>query len=96
MPGQTTMFLSITQAMASINRIFRKDIGFPVDASTESTINYISNTEIRDFLAGVKSKHTLLVADACFSGDIFRGKTLTIPYEKLYSLLQQSILKIFT
>lgn len=71
------------------------DKGFwvPVDAAAKSISKYISNEDIRAFLTGIKSKHTLLVTDACFSGDIFRGKTMTIPYEnstkyysKMYSL----------
>jgi len=33
-------------------------------------------------MGGIKSKHTLLISDACFSGDIFRGNTLTIPFEE--------------
>ncbi len=53
----------------------------PVDATTSSVSNYISNADIQTFLAGIKSKHTLLVSDACFSGDIFRGKTEYLPYE---------------
>jgi hypothetical protein len=59
------------------------DKGFwvPVDASSKSISRYISNEDIKSFLTGIHSKHTLLVTDACFSGDIFRGKTMTIPYE---------------
>lgn len=53
----------------------------PVDAATMSTSNFISNNDIQTFLSGIKSKHTLLIADACFSGDIFRGKTVSVPYE---------------
>ncbi|MGC9471166.1 MAG: caspase family protein [Bacteroidales bacterium] len=53
----------------------------PYDATTESVSNYISNNDIQTFLGGIRSKHTLLVADACFSGDIFRGKTVSIPFE---------------
>jgi len=53
----------------------------PIDATTLSTENFISNNDIQTFLSGIKSKHTLLIADACFSGDIFRGKTVSIPYE---------------
>ncbi|MCX6301381.1 MAG: caspase family protein [Bacteroidia bacterium] len=71
------------------------DKGFwvPIDASSKTISKYISNEDIRSFLSGINSKHTLLVTDACFSGDIFRGKTMTIPYEnstkyyqKVYSL----------
>lgn len=70
-----------------------KGFWVPVDATTSSMTKYVSNEDIKAFLNGIKSKHTLLVADACFSGDIFRGKSLTIPYEnstkyyhKMYSL----------
>jgi hypothetical protein len=71
------------------------DKGFwvPIDATSKSISKYISNEDIRSFLSGIHSKHTLLVTDACFSGDIFRGKTMTIPYDnstkyyqKVYSL----------
>lgn len=53
----------------------------PVDARSASTSQYISNSDLKAFLGGIKSKHTLLVADACFSGDIFRGSTITVPFE---------------
>jgi hypothetical protein len=77
------------------------DKGFwvPADASSKSIAKYISNEDIRSFLTGIHSKHTLLVTDACFSGDIFRGKTMTIPYEnttkyysKMYSLSSRKAL----
>ena len=53
----------------------------PVDAISTSTSQFISNSDIQTFLGGIKSRHTLLVSDACFSGDIFRGETRTIPFE---------------
>jgi hypothetical protein len=54
----------------------------PVDAETQSTSKYISNSDIQTYINGIKSKHTLLVSDACFSGDIFRGNTLSVPFEE--------------
>ena len=59
------------------------DKGFwvPVDATSNTTAQYISNSDIQTFLAGIDSKHTLLISDACFSGDIFRGKTVSVPFE---------------
>jgi uncharacterized repeat protein (TIGR01451 family) len=77
------------------------DKGFwvPFDASSKSVSKYISNEDIRSFLTGIHSKHTLLITDACFSGDIFRGKTMTIPYDnstkyyqKVYSLTSRKAL----
>lgn len=58
-----------------------KGFWVPVDAKSNSVSNYISNSDIQSFLSGIKSKHTLLVSDACFSGDIFRGKTEYLPFE---------------
>lgn len=71
---------------------FKKELnkGFwvPADAQTASVSAYISNSDLQTFLGGIKSKHTLLVSDACFSGDIFRGNTVTIKMdspEKYYA-----------
>jgi hypothetical protein len=64
---------------------FKKELNkgywVPVDAKSNSTAQFISNSEIQTFLAGIPSKHTLLVSDACFSGDIFRGTVASIPFE---------------
>ncbi|GAG76867.1 unnamed protein product, partial [marine sediment metagenome] len=75
------------------NEEMERGFWIPFDATSKSFTKYISNEDIKSFLSGIKSKHTLLVADACFSGDIFRGKTITIPFEnstkyyhKIYSL----------
>lgn len=59
-----------------------KGFWVPVDASTNSTTAYISNSDIQTFLGGIQGRHTLLVSDACFSGDIFRGNTLSVPFEE--------------
>jgi hypothetical protein len=71
---------------------FKKELnkGFwvPVDAQTASVSAYISNSDLQTFLGGIKSKHTLLVSDACFSGDIFRGNTVPVKMdspEKYYA-----------
>ena len=70
-----------------------KGFWVPVDAQTSSISIYISNSDIQTFLGSINSKHTLMVSDACFSGDIFRGKTSSVPfenaekyYQKVYSL----------
>ena len=64
---------------------FKKELNkgywVPSDAKSASTSQFISNSEIQTFLAGIPSKHTLLVSDACFSGDIFRGTVASVPFE---------------
>ncbi len=48
----------------------------PVDASLDSKANWLSNSTIRDYLRGIKSKHTLLITDACFSGGILKERAV--------------------
>jgi hypothetical protein len=65
---------------------YKKDLnrGFwvPADAEGSSTAKYISNSDIQTYINGIKSLHTLLISDACFSGDIFRGNTVSTPFEE--------------
>lgn len=64
---------------------FKKEMnkGFwvPSDANSNAMSQFVSNNDIQTFLSGINSKHTLLISDACFSGDIFRGTTSSIPFE---------------
>lgn len=46
----------------------------PSDAKKANTANWMRNTTIRDYLRTVDTKHTLLIADACFSGGIFKSR----------------------
>jgi uncharacterized caspase-like protein len=70
------------------NKALNKGYWVPADAQTTSISAYISNSDLQTFLSGIKAKHTLLVSDACFSGDIFRGNTVTVKMdspEKYYT-----------
>ncbi len=46
----------------------------PSDAAMDSKAQWLSNSTLRDYLGGIKSKHTLLIADACFSGGILKER----------------------
>ena len=51
----------------------------PVDATLDDFSMYVSNSTIRDFLNGIDTHHTLLLADSCFSGSLFatgEGKSI--------------------
>lgn len=61
---------------------FNRGFWVPVDARSNSMSELISNNDITTLLSGIKSKHTLLVSDACFSGDILRGDVMVIPFEE--------------
>lgn len=47
----------------------------PKDARLNNPANWISNGDIRDFIRGIKTQHTLLISDACFSGAILRMRS---------------------
>lgn len=47
----------------------------PANASKKSRAEWLSNSTIRDYINGIRSKHTLLLADACFSGGIFKTRS---------------------
>ncbi len=47
----------------------------PSDADMEYELNLISNSQVVDFLKSIRSKHTLLISDACFSGSIFKTRS---------------------
>ena len=54
-----------------------KDFGFwlPSDAKPPSRSAWIANSTIKDYIGAIKSKHTLLVTDACFGGSIFKTRS---------------------
>jgi hypothetical protein len=63
-------------------KALNKGFWVPVDAKSNSIADFISNSDVKTFLSGIPSKHTLLISDACFAGDIFRGKsTESIPFD---------------
>jgi len=47
----------------------------PSDATFDNESNWISNSDIRDRIRSINTKHTLLIADACFSGGIFQARS---------------------
>jgi uncharacterized caspase-like protein len=42
----------------------------PRDAQADKRSKWISNSTIRDYIKGIKTRHTLLISDACFSGGL--------------------------
>jgi hypothetical protein len=68
------------------------DIGFwlPSDAKKSSKVAWFRNSTLRDYLKEIKSKHTLLISDACFAGSILKTRTgftdASLAINKLYDL----------
>ncbi|MDA0193956.1 MAG: caspase family protein [Bacteroidetes bacterium] len=54
-----------------------RELGYwlPSDARKANTAFWIRNSTISDYIGSIDSKHTLLVADACFSGSIFKTRS---------------------
>jgi len=53
---------------------FKQGYWLPSNASKASKSKWLSNSTIRDYIRGIKTKHTLLISDACFSGGIFKTR----------------------
>jgi hypothetical protein len=51
---------------------------WPKNANPDNPSAWISNPDIRDNIRGIKTKHTLLIADACFSGGIFETRNAIV------------------
>lgn len=47
---------------------------WPRDARQNDPSFWLSNSDLREQIRGIKSGHTLLISDACFSGGIFRTR----------------------
>jgi hypothetical protein len=61
----------------------------PKDAAKNNPVNWIPNTDLTNYIEAIKTKHTLLIADACFSGGIFKTRaafSTTYAIEMLYNL----------
>lgn len=69
-----------------------KETGYwlPSDAEQSSSVNWIRNSTIQDYIDDINTRHTLLITDACFAGAIFKTRgafqDASIAVNKLYSL----------
>lgn len=48
---------------------------WPADATPDDPSNWLSNSDVREQIRSIKSGHTLLISDACFSGGIFKTRS---------------------
>ncbi len=69
-----------------------KELGYwlPSDSRSFSSANWLRNSTLQDYIATIPSRHTLLIADACFSGGIFKTRkafaNAPMSISKLYEL----------
>lgn len=69
----------------------KKGYWLPVDSKSTSRANWFSNDDLRTYIGTFKTKHTLLIADACFSGSILRDMKAQImqsshEFQRLYGM----------
>ncbi len=50
---------------------------WPADARPNNPANWLSNSDLREQIKSIKSLHTLLISDACFSGGIFKVRDVS-------------------
>ncbi len=62
----------------------------PSDARISRKADWLGNSTLCDYLKVIDSKHTLLIADACFAGSIFKARSVLMEapkaIQKLYDL----------
>jgi hypothetical protein len=63
----------------------------PSDAQLHKKSTWLSNSNLKDYVAGIKARHTIVISDACFSGSIFKAREVADPLSdygvsKLYRL----------
>lgn len=51
----------------------------PVDGSTKSPANWVSNSDISKFLKNIPAQQVILISDSCFSGSLTREEKVSAP-----------------
>lgn len=49
---------------------------YPSDARRLNRSSWLTNADLKEYISAIKSKHTLLISDACFSGGIFKSRSV--------------------
>lgn len=67
------------------------DIGYwlPSDATRETTAEWFRNGALVDYLQSIRSRHTLLITDACFAGSIFKSRAVNMESEIMYDRIYE-------
>jgi len=59
----------------------------PTDARISRKADWFGNSTLCDYLKVINSKHTLLIADACFGGSIFKTRSVSMEAPKAIQML---------
>jgi len=69
---------------------------FPSDAIRQRRDTWISNSDMIDYITAIKSNHTLLISDACFSGSIFKSRSIDLAPKDIQALYKLPSRKAMT
>ncbi len=75
-----------------------KDFGYwlPADAKTSTRSAWIANSTIRDYMSAIKTKHTLLITDACFGGSILKSRSVETSVQRFTEQYREPSRKAMT
>ncbi len=59
----------------------------PSNAELDIRANWITNSELTEQISIINTRHTLLITDACFSGSIFKTRSLFVDTDKNMDLI---------
>ena len=69
--GPQDNFMIYYSGHGYFDKILNEGYWVPVDGDKKSSGSFLSNSDILKIIKSINSQHTLLVADACFSGSLF-------------------------
>lgn len=64
----------------------KKGYWIPVDAELNDRSTYLSNDEVQGLIKSLKARHVFGIVDSCFSGALFRTRSLTSVTERIISM----------
>ncbi len=73
-----------------LDEVTKRGYWLPVDAEPDNAANWLSTGDITNLVAGLESRHALIVADSCFSGALTRSAHLQSPEGRESLLLRLS------
>ena len=68
----------------------------PVNAVKSSRTTWFRNSVLRDYLREIRSKHILLISDACFGGSIFQSRGISDASTAIQNLYEHPSRKAMT
>ena len=71
-----------------LDTVTKRGYWLPIDAEQDNAANWVSTSDITNLIAGLQSKHALVIADSCFSGALTRTATADT-FESRQALLQR-------